>query len=124
MKLLAVPIPLGIAALPGRAHGMWKCGNILVSRACEEADGDARWHMAISHRARYPTWDEIKTAARELLPHDRFYVMCFPPEKLWLNVHRNCFHLWETKDAWLVRQMIADGEQRLGFESVKVTLAR
>lgn len=116
MELVSIPIPPVIANTPGKAHGMWQCGNLRVSRAQEFADDQARWHMAISHRARYPTWDEIKEAARQVLPTDVFYVMCFPPDKLWLNVHRNCFHLWETRDAWLVQQMITDGAAQAGFQ--------
>lgn len=123
LNLVSIPIPPEIAATPGKAHGMWKDGNLLVSRAQEEADGEVRWHMAISHRARYPKWDEIKEAAREVLPHECFYVMCFPPDKLWLSFHRNCFHLWETKDVWLVQQMITDGAFAHGFQPRPLILA-
>jgi hypothetical protein len=114
MSYIVVPIPAEIARIPGKAHGVWRYDNgVLVSRSFEPAGGEERWHMAVSHPARYPAWDEIKAAAREFLPADGFYVLCFPPERLWLNLHPHCFHLWETRDRWLIEQMIVDGGERL-----------
>ena len=55
------------------------------------------WHLSISHRERYPTWDEIKEAREEFLPMDKTFAMFFPPSKEYVNIHPNCFHLWETE---------------------------
>jgi hypothetical protein len=56
------------------------------------------WHLSISHPNRYPTWDEIKTARYELLPHDITVAMLLPPPDEYINIHPNCFHLWEIED--------------------------
>ena len=56
------------------------------------------WHLSISHPKRYPTWDEIKKARYELLPHDITVAMLLPPPNEYVNIHENCFHLWEIED--------------------------
>ena len=55
------------------------------------------WHMSIAHPNRYPTWDEIKDARYEFLPDNINAAMLFPPKKEYVNLHPNCFHLWEIK---------------------------
>jgi len=51
------------------------------------------WHLSISHPERYPTWDEIKTARYDLVPHHLTMAMLLPPPDEYVNVHLNCFHL-------------------------------
>ena len=69
-------------------------------------DGDLRvvvsidagyWHMSISHPSRYPTWDEIKEARYKYTPNEVTMAMLLPPKEEYVNVHPNCFHLWEVK---------------------------
>jgi hypothetical protein len=55
------------------------------------------WHISISHKDRYPTWDEIKTVRYKLAPKDIAMSMIFPTEKDYVNIHENCFHLYELK---------------------------
>ena len=76
--------------------------NFYTDSACEiligkEGNSVKRWHMSISHNSRYPTWDEIKQARYALLPRDRGFAMLLPPQDEYVNVHPNCFHLWEYK---------------------------
>lgn len=62
-------------------------------------DGPLRWHLSISHPGRYPHWDEISEARDRLLPADRAFVMLLPAAwDEYVNVHPNCFHLWECHD--------------------------
>ena len=51
------------------------------------------WHLSISHPYRYPTWDEIKAARYDLVPHDVTMAMLLPPPDEFVNIHQNCFHL-------------------------------
>lgn len=66
------------------------------------ATRDFRWHLALSHAERAPTWDEINIA-RELVPDDLHFCMPFPHSgfspKEGLSVH-----LWEVKDVNLTEQ--------------------
>ena len=59
---------------------------------------DGKWHLSISHPNRYPTWDEIKKARYKFMPKDITAAMFLPPEKEYINVHPNCFHLWQIID--------------------------
>jgi len=76
--------------------------KIIVSRDAR------RWHLSISHPERYPVWDEIITAREKLIPNNVYMVMCLPPKEVYVNLHKNCFHLWQTEDEkleWIMQQM-------------------
>ena len=57
-----------------------------------------RWHISIAHPARYPKWDEIKAARMKYVPHNVTMALLLPGEHEYINVHPNCFHLYETRD--------------------------
>ncbi len=82
---------LGIIQPGTQAYLMGRC-KILVSPPIDDGWG---WHMSISHPKRYPKWDEIAKARYDLLPTDRVFVMVLPPQEQYVNLHDNCFHLWE-----------------------------
>lgn len=56
---------------------------------------DGRRHLSISHARRYPTWNEIRDARYDLLPDVPCMAMILPPREDYVNLHPNCFHLWE-----------------------------
>jgi hypothetical protein len=56
------------------------------------------WHLSISEPSRYPTWDEIADARYQLIPDDVTMAMLLPPPDEYVNVHNNCFHLWQIDD--------------------------
>lgn len=56
------------------------------------------WHLSISHPKRYPTWDEISEARYKLVPNEVTMAMFLPPREQFVNVHKNCFHLFQTKE--------------------------
>lgn len=68
---------------------------ILIAKEGDEKD--KRWHLSISHPLRYPTWDEIKEARYSLLSRTKDFAMILPREGDYVNIHPNCFHLWEIK---------------------------
>ena len=55
------------------------------------------WHLSISHPSRYPSFDEIAEARYQLLPDDVTMAMIFPPRGEYVNLHENCFHLFEIE---------------------------
>jgi hypothetical protein len=61
------------------------------------------WHLSISRNDRYPSWDEIREARDSLLPKDMDFMMILPQEKDYVNVHPNCFHLWQAPKEWGVQ---------------------
>jgi hypothetical protein len=90
--------PIGLEHL--RIFRMGRC-QIFVGWE-PEAGG---WHLSISCPDRYPSWDEIKKARYELLPHDVTMAMILPPESEYVNVHQNCFHLHEISGEELPRSI-------------------
>lgn len=84
--------------IPGsKAYRRGEC-SIIVGRNLhgkQESFGALRWHLSISCRNRYPTWDEIRDARYEFVPDDCTMVMVLPPKADYVNVHPNCFHLHE-----------------------------
>lgn len=58
---------------------------------------DGKQHLSISRRTRYPTWDEIKRARYTFLPDGLTMAMLLPPKNEYVNIHQNCFHLWQIE---------------------------
>lgn len=74
-------------------------GNLQVL-VCKEPHGRTDrllWHLSISHPDRYPSWDEICDARYSLLPDDVTMAQVLPPRRQYVNLHPNCFHLWEIE---------------------------
>lgn len=81
----------------GRAFRHRQTGAVaIVEHEPVEIGGAAVWHLSISCARRYPTWDEIKQARYGLLPDAITMAMLLPPSAQYVNVHPNCFHLWEV----------------------------
>ena len=65
----------------------------------EDRNGKPRWHLSISRADRYPGWDEIRDARYSLVPLGICMAMLLPPPNEYVDIHPNCFHLWEIDDA-------------------------
>lgn len=63
---------------------------------CVEKDG--KEHVSISHRKRLPNWNEVKYVRYELMKPDVKVAQILPPKSEYVDVHTNCFHLWELSD--------------------------
>jgi hypothetical protein len=85
---------------------VWEVGECGVIAAREPMGGGRyAWHVSISHDTRYPTWDEIKVAvympgATWAPQPGKMYAQLLGPvdDGEWVNVHENCFHLYEIAD--------------------------
>jgi hypothetical protein len=80
-----------------KAYKFGKC-NVIVGREPTGLNFELRWHLAISHRWRYPTWDEIKAARYRYVPDQVTMAMILPPVVQYVNYHENCFHLHEIEN--------------------------
>ena len=55
---------------------------------------DGKWHLSVS--AKQPLgYYQLKEIRYEFLPNDIHVAQIFPPREEFVNVHQNCFHLWE-----------------------------
>lgn len=59
-------------------------------------------HLSISHPQRYPTWEEIKEAKEYFFKDDEDAMMVLPRKELYVNLHPNCFHVWQLPFKWEV----------------------
>lgn len=59
---------------------------------------NGREHVSISHKKRYPNWDEIKFVRYKLMKPDATIAQILPPKNEYVNIHSNCFHLFEIID--------------------------
>lgn len=71
--------------------------QIMVGREPSGKNGHKEWHLSISHPFRYPTWDEIHAARYCFMPEEITVAMILPPKAEYVNIHKNCFHLYELE---------------------------
>lgn len=65
--------------------------KILVSKE------SSKWHLSISHEDRQPTYEELKEARYKLCPDNIYMAQIFPPKSQFINIHKNCFHLYQIE---------------------------
>jgi hypothetical protein len=93
--------PLPLARLPNsdmpvpgaREEYTYRLGTCIVILTHD--GGTYGWHLSISHKTRYPLWDEIAEARYRCLPADICMAMILPPPDEYMNLHPNCFQLVE-----------------------------
>lgn len=100
LQLANMPQPLDAREFESPVlHGRlfkWRGCSVIISR---ELDGlRLLWHAPIAHPERYPTWDEIRDMRYAFLPDNMTMAMLLPPKAEYVNLHPNCFHLWEVDD--------------------------
>lgn len=86
--------------------GLQECASsYALGRTWRSADGemsviasvdDGSLHVSIANRSRYPTWQEILAVRSWGFPDDCEVVMVLARRGEYVNVHPNCFHLWES----------------------------
>ena len=76
-----------------------KNGLRVVQTIDSGAHGKLR-HVSVSHPERYPTWEEIKEVKERFFGPDQDTMMVLPRKELYVNLHRNCFHLWQMPFRW------------------------
>lgn len=93
------PVPQVVKALgnPAASFKRKRLG-VVVSWDLYLPDNRRGYHLSISHAHRYPTWDEITRARYDLVPHDVTMIQVLPPMGEYVNLHPNCFHLWQVAD--------------------------
>lgn len=68
----------------------YKGKNVLINNE------DGLWHLSVSanHTLGYY---ELKEIRYKFMPNDMQVAQMFPPREEFVNLHQNCFHLWELK---------------------------
>jgi hypothetical protein len=76
--------------------GQWYRSGPMRLTVCFSID-DGSLHMSISHPERYPTWDEIVIVWQWKAGPDIEGVIVVPRANQYVNLHRNCFHVWQSR---------------------------
>lgn len=106
MKLHQLPLKLNMKAMFLKEGSLWvkafetRTGLCMMYSLDKTQHGDLH-HMSISRRDRYPQWDEI-VEAKQILMGDVDTMMIIPKKRDYVNVHTNCFYVWETPEDWNV----------------------
>lgn len=88
-----VPFVVREIACPVPQCRAWRLGQCIVFAGVEAG----RWHLSISHKERYPTWDEIREARYNFVPDAVTMAMILPPRSEYVNLHDHCFHLHQIE---------------------------
>ena len=92
-RRVRVPDNAKAIALPGAV--LYRHTSVKLTVMVSQSPNTGHWHLSISHPFRYPSWDEIKGARYELVPHHVTMAMMLPPPSEFVNIHENCFHMHE-----------------------------
>ena len=96
-------------------EGLYYRGELKIAITQDSINGQKRIHMSVSHFSRLPTWTELKIVREELLPMNRDFIMFFPREEDYINLHPYCLHLTELKPSDKLNNFIdrKDGKEPL-----------
>lgn len=72
-------------------------------RILKSMENTKKWgwlkHISVSCDDRYPSWEELRTLKIYFFG-DIDCMMMMPKKSDYVNVHRNCFHIWECPESW------------------------
>ena len=66
-------------------------------------DGLGWEHVSVSRQDRCPTWDEMCQIKAMFWDEEDCVVQYHPPKSDYVNIHKNCLHLWRPTDGELPR---------------------
>lgn len=111
-KIQETPLTPGLARLraAGKVEANAKAFMMGDVSIIIGADARTGLHISIAHPNRYPTWDEVVHIRYTLLPDNVYMAMMLPPQAEYVNVHENCFHLYQVFPQR--QQQVKRGQQR------------
>lgn len=63
------------------------------------SDGLGWEHVSVSREDRCPTWDEMCQVKDLFWGDEDTVVQYHPPKSQYVNIHKNCLHLWRPTEA-------------------------
>lgn len=83
-------------------HGL-VAGPFTLIFSVEQHEESIHWHLSISHKERYPSWDEIMAFRSFMFDDDMEVIMVMPKVEEYVNLHQRCFHLWHDTKSNIMR---------------------
>ena len=90
--LTQIPVPDFIAQEQKRAAAYKLNTGCTVMYFPDSGYGES---FSIAHPNRYPNWDEVAYVREQLLSANTDYAMLLPRGDKYVNIHPNCFQVWE-----------------------------
>ena len=72
--------------------GVYKMGRCTIIVTIDAG----KWHLSISTPHASPSYKEIKKARYLYCPDEIYMAQIFPPQRLFVNLHIYCHHLWQV----------------------------
>jgi hypothetical protein len=92
-----VPSELVVEGVP--AHRWVRSDGLAVIGSVEPHSRGGRWiHVSLSRARHLPSWQDVRDVKDLFVGRDRIAVQVLPPEDLYVNAHKYCFHLWSCLD--------------------------
>lgn len=91
------PHPLGFEHKPGDPFGWFMVPSPIkpAQMMAVQADGQTDWeHISVSLRNRCPTWEEMCYLKDLFWEAEDTVVQYHPPKSEYVNLAKNCLHLW------------------------------
>lgn len=92
------PHPLGLPHRAGDPFGWFMIpSNVKPGQyIAVQADGQTEWqHVSASLRNRVPSWEEMCFLKNLFWEQEECVVQFHPPKSDYVNVAKNCLHLWK-----------------------------
>src|SRR5690349_3210408 len=70
----------------------------VICSARVEADGKRWIHVSCSRPSRLPDWDDMRLVKDTFIGRDRLALQILPRQAEYVNVCKNCLHLWSCLD--------------------------
>lgn len=69
--------------------------TLAVCASVDTDDKGIKWeHVSVSLKHRIPTWQELKFIKMLFWDPEDEVLQLFPPQSQYIDVHKNCLHLW------------------------------
>ena len=77
----------------------WAFGGLMViASAGEYQDGKEWLHISFSRKSRIPSYDDLQRVKRDFIGEDKKAVLVLPEKENYVNIHKNCLHLFYSKE--------------------------
>ena len=76
--------------------------KLTVIATLDTDDNGIQWeHVSVSLKNSIPTWQELKFIKMLFWDPEDEVLQFFPPQSEYINVHKNCLHLWRPTNVKL-----------------------
>jgi hypothetical protein len=66
----------------------------VICSISKQDDGNAWLHVSYSRETRIPNYDDTQRVKHTFIGPNRYAYAVYPPQEFYVNLHRQCLHLW------------------------------